>query len=322
MAVSSIPSAPPDACPNCGSPLAEDQRYCLNCGARPGEARLPANEVTAWTGADAAAATNGTGPNGHLVNGNGPNGGAPNGGAPAPRGPQRDWMPLIALGGLATLALVLVVGVLIGKSGNNSGSNTPQVITIGGGVGAGASAPTTGGTATTPTANTTFTADWPSGRDGWTIEIGSLDKASSTPASVATERTAATARGVSDVGALDSDSYPSLPSGQYILYSGSYDSQSAARSALSGVRGSYPSATVVQVSQSAGSGGGSDSSSSSGSDSSSGDDTPAAPADRALENSHGSDFERRSAAAPRTQVTGGKLPRKEAPRTSGFDTLG
>ena len=29
-----------DTCPQCGSALATDQRYCLNCGSRRGEARV------------------------------------------------------------------------------------------------------------------------------------------------------------------------------------------------------------------------------------------------------------------------------------------
>ena len=32
-------------CAECGAPLAEDQRYCLNCGQRRADARLPFLEV-------------------------------------------------------------------------------------------------------------------------------------------------------------------------------------------------------------------------------------------------------------------------------------
>ena len=30
-----------ESCPNCGARMAADQRYCLNCGHRRGEPRLP-----------------------------------------------------------------------------------------------------------------------------------------------------------------------------------------------------------------------------------------------------------------------------------------
>jgi hypothetical protein len=38
------PNAP---CRTCGSPLAADQRYCLQCGARRAEARLPFLDILA-----------------------------------------------------------------------------------------------------------------------------------------------------------------------------------------------------------------------------------------------------------------------------------
>ncbi len=313
MATPTIPGAPPTACPSCGSPLAEDQRYCLECGARPGEPRISNDELVRWTADDAAGYAPGTNGNG---NGNGHGPAAPVTAPPA--GPRRDWMPLIALGGLATLALVLVVGVLIGKSGNNnSAAPAPQVIRLDGGAPAAAAATTTPSAGTAGA--TSFTSDWPAGRDGWTIEIGSLTRASTQPAAVATARSAATARGVAAVGALDSDGFPSLPSGQYVLYSGSYDSRAAATRALAAVKTSYPDASVVQVSQTAASGGSASSSTSTTAGSAT---TPAAtppPANRALQGATGSTYERKAAASPRTQATGGKAPAAQPRKTSGFD---
>jgi hypothetical protein len=272
-------SASPQACAGCGSPLAEDQRYCLNCGARAGDPRLPGEELLAHVAADEAPPA--TGPAGYAA--------AP-GHAP-PR--QRDWMPLLALGALGALgllALVLVIGVLIGRSGSNSGSSAPQVITIGGGAAAGA-APAAGATAGT------FTSDW-SGGDGWTIEIGTLPKASTTAAQVAAAKSAATGKGVAAVGALDSDTYASLPSGEYVLYSGTFTSKGAAKKALAKVKAAYPGAKVVQVS-SAGATGGAGGSSAGGTGS-----TPVAPASGAS----GSTYEKQSAKSPTQQSTGNGPP--------------
>jgi hypothetical protein len=317
MATSAIPGAPPTACPSCGSPLAEDQRYCLACGARTSDPRLSADEIAAWTGADAAGLVPG-GSNG--TNGSNGHGGAAGGGAAAgavaaaaPGGsPQRDWMPLIALGGLATLALVLVVGVLIGKSGQKSGDGT-QVITVNGGAAPAASAGT--GSATPNAAATTFTSDWPAGKDGWTIEIGSLARGGTQPAAVATARADATAKGVAAVGALDSDGFPSLPSGQYVLYSGSFGSKGAATKALAAVKGSYPGAKVVQVSLTAG-GGSANTSSGSSSGSSAGSTKGTAPA-KDLQRATGQDYVRRAAKAPRQQVLPGTPPPKDNKRAGG-----
>ena len=104
-----------EPCSQCGTLLAADQRYCLNCGRRRGEPRvdyrrqLPATEQ-----------------NGH----------APVESAPAPEPEQRDFAPLAAAGGIAVLGLMLLVGVLIGRgSGDNSAPApaAPVVVREGGG---------------------------------------------------------------------------------------------------------------------------------------------------------------------------------------------
>jgi hypothetical protein len=116
-------------CARCGAPLAEDQRYCLHCGEAQGDPRvayrrLIAPAVTVPQSAPAI---------------------LPAAAAPAAVIAPRDWTPLLALGGLAALALVLVVGVLIGKSGTPApaAAGTPQVITVSGAPAATTSAQTT-----------------------------------------------------------------------------------------------------------------------------------------------------------------------------------
>ena len=103
-------------CVNCQTPLASDQRYCLNCGQRRGKPRFPVLPVPASEPAPAAA---------------------------APRPPHRPRMSSGAslVAGVATLLIALGVGVLIGHDSNNT---TPQkaanqIITVGGGSGGGAS---------------------------------------------------------------------------------------------------------------------------------------------------------------------------------------
>ena len=104
------------ACGGCGASLASDQRYCLHCGAVHAEPRVAYRQLIG-PAADREAATAVLTPP-----------------LPATTPVARDWTPLIALGTLATLALVLVVGVLIGKSGidaTNASAPAPQVITVG-----------------------------------------------------------------------------------------------------------------------------------------------------------------------------------------------
>ena len=111
-----------ETCAQCGSAMAPDQRYCLNCGLRRGEARVDYETQMTRTTAPATA-------------------GGP---APAASGPQ--WSPVMAIGAIALLGVFLLLGVLIGKKDNN----TTQTVA--------AQAPATTTTAATPTTDTTAAA--------------------------------------------------------------------------------------------------------------------------------------------------------------------
>jgi zinc-ribbon domain len=113
-------------CPNCGAALAEDQRYCLNCGQRRGEPRV---DFQRHLDSKATATKEPAAP----VNGSVAPGAAPPVVPPPLEKPQRDYAPLAAAGGIAVLGIMLLIGVLIGR-GTGSGeesSGTPQVITVG-----------------------------------------------------------------------------------------------------------------------------------------------------------------------------------------------
>ena len=106
-----------DTCDVCGSRLAPDQRYCVECGTRRGQPRF-----TLQPGSGASAAQPGVEPAGGRSR----------------RGGWTSSTTLLA--GIATLLLALGVGVLIGESG----SSTPKtggihvVVNGGGGSGSGA----------------------------------------------------------------------------------------------------------------------------------------------------------------------------------------
>lgn len=106
-----------EPCHECGAPLAADQRYCLNCGRRRTEPRVDLQRmVAASKGEEVAEVARST---------------------PAPQPPEpakveRDYAPLAAVGGIAVLGLMLLVGVLIGK-GNSSPSAAPApIVKVGG----------------------------------------------------------------------------------------------------------------------------------------------------------------------------------------------
>jgi hypothetical protein len=111
-----------EACRACGHPLAADQRYCLNCGSRRAGPRI---DFRQHLPAEAVASTNGEAA-------------PPQAAAPAPpppdQRPQRDYAPLAAVGGIAVLGLMLLVGVLIGKGdGATSTPPPPQIVRLGDG---------------------------------------------------------------------------------------------------------------------------------------------------------------------------------------------
>lgn len=123
-----------DRCPACGVPLAADQRYCLECGQRCGEPRLPFMDAAVLM--DAVRRSR----------------------QPAPPPPPKERRSRISpntalIAGVGTLLLALGVGVLIGHSGPREVAQTaaaPQIIEVGGGEGASASgkdASVTGGNA-------------------------------------------------------------------------------------------------------------------------------------------------------------------------------
>lgn len=129
-----------DNCPNCGASLAPDQRYCLNCGQRRGDPRLPFMDAVVFMEAAKAPQA------------------APESAATSMSSPAPDRRPLLSanaslVAGVATLVLAIGVGVLIGRSGDSGSSNVaaqPQVIKVGGGGGGGGEVET----ASTPKAST------------------------------------------------------------------------------------------------------------------------------------------------------------------------
>ncbi len=118
-----------EQCPNCQAYIAADQRYCLACGTRCGEPRLPFMDAVTFMDAMKAS------PQGAVA------------ATPPPK--QRHMSPNTALfATIGVLLLAMGVGVLIGRSGHTSSATTaaaPQVIEVGGGGGTKATTSEAGG---------------------------------------------------------------------------------------------------------------------------------------------------------------------------------
>ena len=210
-------------CASCGAPLAEDQRYCLECGER----RAPVSDFLKQ-GALAPAAPPSAPP--PVPPGAGPTGQAP-----------RSNNTLSLLAGVGVLLIAMGVGVLIGRSsagGSRAASTAPQVIDVApsGGAGSGAAG------------SETFTSDWPSGTKGYTVELQTLPETATT-AEVERAKTTAGSKGASSVGALKAEEFSSIGSSGYVIYSGDYKKRSEAEKTLGSLKKSFPSAKVIDVSE-------------------------------------------------------------------------
>jgi hypothetical protein len=104
-----------EGCAACGASMAVDQRYCLECGQRRGDPRLPFMDAVVLM--DAVQRPSQAPP-------------------PPPKKKRTGVSPNAALiAGVGTLLLALGIGVLIGRSGHQEVAQTPaatQVIKVGG----------------------------------------------------------------------------------------------------------------------------------------------------------------------------------------------
>ena len=216
-------------CPACGAPVAEDQRYCLECGER----QIARSDFLLAGGAGATtAAAAGAGP--------------PPSAAPGETGEERRRGAWLLLGLVGLLLLAMGVGVLIGKAGKAPTLPT-KVIEVGG---------SGTGTETSTSGEGGFTGNWPSGKTGYTVEVKTLPAGTST-AAIAAAKSAATAKGASGVGALKAEEFSSLGGSEYVIYSGQYASAAQAAAALGSLKKNFGGAKVIRVSNNGSGSGGS-----------------------------------------------------------------
>jgi hypothetical protein len=219
------------SCASCGSPLAEDQRYCLQCGER----IAPSSSVLLGGPPSAVAATTAQHPTAQLA----PPGYPPPGTRGATGGDERRGSAVTIIAGVGVLLLAMGVGVLIGRSSANQpiAPAAPAVISVA------SSSPS----ATANPTEATFTSDWPAGTSAYTVELQTLASSTTQMSAVEAAKASASAKGAKSVGALKSDEFSSLPAGDYVLYSGTYRKKAEAQKARARLKQSFPAATVIDV---------------------------------------------------------------------------
>lgn len=208
----------PSTCPTCSAPLAQDQRYCLNCGRR----LVPLRSAPAEPGGRRIVETEEVA-EGHV----------------APRGFVPPWMPIMAAAGAALAVLVLGLGLAVGyllsdgEAAPVAAAPAPVIVQGGGGT-------------STPAAVGPVADEWPEGKDGWTVQLQTLPKTSDAAAVQAAKATATT-QGATEVGVLDASLYDTLGNEEYVVYSGVYDSEDDANTALESLSSGAPGASVIEV---------------------------------------------------------------------------
>jgi hypothetical protein len=214
-------------CPRCNAVVQPAQEYCLECGGRLGHAR-PGPVERASVGM-------------------------------AERHPWAGAWILPALLGL--VIAVLGTGAAIAISDNGEEPSAVSTATGGSltatGTGSTLTAPeptTTAATTTAPPPTTTAPAPppnpaavtWPRDERGWTIVLLSLPAANGRSAAAA-KATEARSGGLRQVGVLDSSHYASLHPGYYVVFTGIYDTEAEAASALQRAKAVFPTAYQREI---------------------------------------------------------------------------
>lgn len=211
-------------CEQCGAPVDAAQRYCVVCGIRRKHVHDPAARFL--SGASARART----------------------AAPQTGTPKRRSAGLATALGIALIPLALGAGVILGHAGNGTDSKLlaalkaqkPEVIDVGG-AGTNAAGPAI-------SQASTLTSDFPLQR-GYTVELSTLPAGTSQTTATEAERQAR-AQGAGGVGLISQADYkitPAPPTGDYVIYSGQFQKQLAARQALVKLKKAFPGAKVIAV---------------------------------------------------------------------------
>jgi hypothetical protein len=145
----------------------------------------------------------------------------------------------------AALLLVALAGGAVAVAASDPSADSAGISTA---LGDFATVPTTS-TLPSPTEEPAASGgEWPAGEDGWTIVLASVPQTKGRRVAVARARAARAAR-LREVGILDSSRYASLHPGYWIVFSGVYDSEAEATSALEPARRVARTATVRRVVQ-------------------------------------------------------------------------
>jgi len=217
----------PGHCPRCSADVEPNQEYCLECGLR-----LPNERTTAVERASASVSERHSWTAGWIV-------------------PALLGLLIAVVGTGAAIAISddgeSPAAVPTATGGSRSAPETTSTLTAPEPT---TPAPTTAPATTAPPRTTTprppATLAWPRERRGWTIVLLSLPQSSGRAAADA-RAAEARSNGVPAVGVLNSSRFASLHPGYYVVFSGVFDSQAEATSALPRARSAFPLAYQREI---------------------------------------------------------------------------
>ena len=143
----------------------------------------------------------------------------------------------------AVAAVVALIGAAAAVAATGGSESDPEVITAIGGF---ATVPTSSTLPSPSDTGSSGISEWPPGEDGWTLALASLPQTEGRRVALARARKAR-ARGLPQVGVLDSSRYASLHPGYWIVFTGIYASEAEATSALEPARRFTRTAAVRRV---------------------------------------------------------------------------
>lgn len=249
---------PPPRCAVCNAELDPDQTYCLECGSPTPLAPRLRRPKTAYILAGAMVVLGlGAGILAYAV-ANDDDTASSSGGTPtAPLTLSTDTMPVVPL----PPETGPTTGTLPPDTTFTAPIDTTDTTDTTGGTGTGfdtVTGPsptvpvetTTGGDTSTSnvpsepatTAAPTGSSDWPAGTTAWTAILSSLGTESAAQAA----KTKLEGEG-EQAGVLFSSDFPDLRPGYYVVFSGTYDSQSAAVAQATKLRGQFPGAYARRI---------------------------------------------------------------------------
>ncbi|MCW2967938.1 MAG: hypothetical protein JWM71_1710 [Solirubrobacteraceae bacterium] len=224
-----------EPCGECGAPLDDQQRYCVECGT---SRRHPGDPVARYFAQAASVRSLRAAPV------------APGTSVRGRRHVENRWIAVA----LAMLPVAAAIGVMVGRHGGGGTSDAQLLAALRaqGATGGGAAAQSS--TASAAAINSDFSL-----AKGYVVKLSTLPGKGTTAAAVAKAKSAAKAKGAKAVGVINPSDFVLSPStgSAYLLYSGQFKTKAQADKALSTLKHRFPGASVVQVKPTASSSGGS-----------------------------------------------------------------